>query len=1063
MAFTSSKWCLLLFVLEVLILVGGHYPVRNGKELERYLCNEKLGEDKTLILNHSVNYEVSHNGFCIVNATGSIIIKSDSHFATVTCTHQNNNTTPQSNPGFAFINLSVVLKGVVFHSCGTTLPSTLHQRVNSSLFRFSNVHAATILFIQCAAIVSNINITNYYGFALVAVNFQNSSFFNMLISNNTGLNLSDSSVNSVGSGMLMLFADLDNNNRGTQDNDYLVITLFNCTFIGNTELISVKAKSCIPNYFYHLTKPQFTIVNAAALSIIFNQQTFLPVVRIKKSHLVDNKGSLAAAVLILMFNTTKGLIEICENSFFKHNINTNPCYGSALIFLMIQYCHIQECPAYPSSIQVLNISNTTISDHNDIPYGAVYLGVVKPTTTIDFYFKNVVFTRNIADESGACILATVYRHPVTEVGKVGVTLESIVAFKNSQHTALSPSNTGIFYFNNIRRVIINGSSSEPSNFSCNYGSVIYGLSSNIYLKGHVLFQNNKAKSGAAIHLLESILYFKDNSNVTFYNNMVKEGGGSIFGMKTIYNRYPECVLQIPFSNKSIAKFVNNSACVSGNAIYVSPIYSCYSIKPNKIVKSTTEYLRQFSITSTFDHDLLDISSNPYMIKVCDNKTLEVNHYPGETIHLSVSALDRSGNHVHSVVSVSFAEYDSNGKQSNVYVLSNEEFQVLKESYKNICSIINITIENHIGFLPLTNYQEIYILLSPFSSSNIRNISMKLSNCPLGFALMKGTCQCDYAVGNFSKAYQLSMQCDINMLSISMSQLFGNPWLGTLYMKNSFGITGDCPFEFCQQIVHYHSFVLVKGKYMLRNSANRSEHVPICLSDRSGVLCGTCMESYSVVFGSRGCYKCSNKWLWTILMYAVAGSLLIYLLYGLRLTLTTGTLNGIIFYAQASNGSLIGVLKEYYGTKSILRQLCTFCISFLSFLNLNLGFPLCFYNGMNELWKAGLSLVFPIYLLTIVVILIILSRYSTWLSNRISHSSVQVLVTVVHLSFSNLLLTIIYVFISSVIYTSDKHYRVWYWDGSVEYMGQSHRILVIISLVVTLSLILPYIVFLLVAT
>ena len=67
-----------LFLLEVLILVGGCYLVRNGKELERYLCNEKLGEDKTLILNHSVNYDVSHNGFCIVNATGSIIIMSDS-------------------------------------------------------------------------------------------------------------------------------------------------------------------------------------------------------------------------------------------------------------------------------------------------------------------------------------------------------------------------------------------------------------------------------------------------------------------------------------------------------------------------------------------------------------------------------------------------------------------------------------------------------------------------------------------------------------------------------------------------------------------------------------------------------------------------------------------------------------------------------------------------------------------------------------------------------------------------------------------------------------------------
>ena len=92
--------------------------------------------------------------------------------------------------------------------------------------------------------------------------------------------------------------------------------------------------------------------------------------------------------------------------------------------------------------------------------------------------------------------------------------------------------------------------------------------------------------------------------------------------------------------------------------------------------------------------------------------------------------------------------------------------------------------------------------------------------------------------------------------------------------------------------------------------------------------------------------------------------------------------------------------------------------------------------MTDLWKRGLSLVFPIYLLIIVVVLII------------------------HLSFSKLLLTIIDVFTSSIIYTSDKQYRVWYRDGMLEYMGESHRSLVIISLVLTVPLILPYIAFLL---
>ena len=1067
----ALKWWFLIYVLEVFILTGGGcHGVKNGRELEWYLCNETLGEDVNLTLNHSVNYEVSHNGFCIVNTNGSIIIESDSlEFATINCSHLDYSI-PNSTFGLAFINTSVVLTRVVFHGCGATLPSTLHQRVNSSLFRFSNVHAATILFIQCTTNITNVNITYYYGFALVAVNLQSSSFANLHVNKSIGINV-PSTKDSLGSGVLMLFFDLHNNDRVIQGIDYPNITLFNCTFVGNIDLVYNKAKLCIPNLYHSMKNAPFTIVNAAALTVIFNQQKFHPAVSMKQTHFLHNFGNLAAAVLILMLNTTKGYIEISGDSSFDHNINFYPCYGSALVVYMIQDSSLNE-QSTSSRIQLLNISNTTIKDHNGIPkffddvYGAVYLGVASPVSAMEFYFKNVTFTGNAAEKSGVCILATVYGYPVTEVGNVGVILESIKAYNNSQsNIEFSPSNAGIFSFNNIHQVTINGSSSQPSIFQNNYGSVIDAFSSMIYLNGHVIFKNNQATSGAAIRVLESVLNINEGLNVTFCNNTAEQLGGAIFGTKTIFSRNTECVIQIPFSKKAIVNFFDNSARLSGNTIFASPLYNCYCFNSSKIVNSTEEYLKQFNIANTSNNDLLDISSDTYMIKVCDNNALEVNHYPGETIHLNVSALDESGNHVHSIVSVSLANNDSNGHRIKYsHLLSYKEYQVVKESRNNACSSINITIIHNDGIPSSLNYQVIYVLLSPFSSNDVTKIPIRLNNCPIGFTLVQGICQCDPAIEIFSKAFQLSTKCDINNLTISLSKYIARPWLGGLKIKdnNIFGVSGECPLAFCKPNVYYHSFVFVNDSYMLAVSSNVLELVPICLSNRVGVLCGTCIDSYSVVFGSSGCYKCSNKWLWTILLYAVAGPLVIYLLYALRLTLTAGTLNGIMFYAQAANGGLIAVMKEYYGTNVMLRQLCTFCVSFLSFLNLNLGFPLCFYNGMTELWKTGLSLVFPIYLLIIDVVLIILSRYSTWLSNRISHSSVQVLVTVVHLSFSNLLLTIIYVFVSSVIYTSDKHYRVWYWDGSVEYMGQSHRILVIISLVVTLSLILPYIVFLLIA-
>ena len=118
--------------------------------------------------------------------------------------------------------------------------------------------------------------------------------------------------------------------------------------------------------------------------------------------------------------------------------------------------------------------------------------------------------------------------------------------------------------------------------------------------------------------------------------------------------------------------------------------------------------------------------------------------------------------------------------------------------------------------------------------------------------------------------------------------------------------------------------------------------------------------------------------------------------------------------------------------------------------------------MTELWKAIFTFTLPLYLLTIVIVLIILSRFSTRFSNRITHSSVQVLITVVHLSFSKLILQLINVMTYAEVYTfNDVHY-VWYLDGTVKYGRYSHCILMIVTLIVVLGLPLPYILLLLFA-
>ena len=87
-------------------------------------------------------------------------------------------------------------------------------------------------------------------------------------------------------------------------------------------------------------------------------------------------------------------------------------------------------------------------------------------------------------------------------------------------------------------------------------------------------------------------------------------------------------------------------------------------------------------------------------------------------------------------------------------------------------------------------------------------------------------------------------------------------------------------------------------------------------------------------------------------------LIVALLYLLNLTLDNGTIGGIIFYANLA--AVCMLYHEFYNPSSTW-----FATAFLSFINLQVGMSLCFYNGMTNTVKIALLFVFPVYLLVIV--------------------------------------------------------------------------------------------------
>ena len=122
--------------------------------------------------------------------------------------------------------------------------------------------------------------------------------------------------------------------------------------------------------------------------------------------------------------------------------------------------------------------------------------------------------------------------------------------------------------------------------------------------------------------------------------------------------------------------------------------------------------------------------------------------------------------------------------------------------------------------------------------------------------------------------------------------------------------------------------------------------------------------------------------------------------------------------------------------------------FISWLNLDFGIQACFYNGFNSYVKTWLRLVFPLYLLCLIFVIVFVSRYSRIMSKLCSFNAVPVLATLIWLIYSSLSRTAITIFQSAPL---DNSLSLWLYDGSIEYLGMEHAVLIVAGLLILICL------------
>ena len=217
----------------------------------------------------------------------------------------------------------------------------------------------------------------------------------------------------------------------------------------------------------------------------------------------------------------------------------------------------------------------------------------------------------------------------------------------------------------------------------------------------------------------------------------------------------------------------------------------------------------------------------------------------------------------------------------------------------------------------------------------------------------------------------------------------------------------------------------------------------CEPHHTGLLCGECEEGYSLTLGDGKCVQCSNTYLLLILPLALSGLFLVIILFALNLTVTEGSINGIIFYANvlAMNRAVL------------LSGETSYLYTFLAWINLDIGISTCLLNGMNAYSEIWLQFVFPVYLWMIILVIIQFYRKFPSLANRLGGvNAVKVLATLLLLSYTKLQQTVVTILSFTTLEYPDGTVRhVWLYDANVEFFKWKHLYLGIAGILVLVFL------------
>ena len=608
------------------------------------------------------------------------------------------------------------------------------------------------------------------------------------------------------------------------------------------------------------------------------------------------------------------------------------------------------------------------------------------------------------------------------------------------------------------------------------GGGIMTVSSNIKVKVDtsnelLIFEDNHASKGGGLYfeMSSSLVILKSDANtthseiVTFHNNSALYGGAiyvSDDGMCSLTTlddcpfqalaMYSPMLVEDDITDtrcKNVLHFNDNMVTSSGEDLFGGLLDRCkvsmfaepnvnnvnmdYSFSNGTVITNGYEYLMSIS-NIVGEH----ISSEPIRVCFCkegsgqpdcDYQPLPIVVKKGQqrNITLSLSVVDQIHKPLKEAIIISQFE-------SGNYICQNH----IQNADGN-CQEIDFAIDSD----NVTEQLVISVGEGPCKDTKKSQAEVTLfyqcNKCPIGFERDEtiDSCQCDcdsQLWPHFTNCSGYLLVRDSNVWVTYINESEDSSHYLVQYLIHPY-----CPYNYCHD-----SDAMIKINLSEPNGSDAQ-----CVNNRAGLICGRCARGFSLSIGSSRCVTCPRLWplitVGIIIGSIIGGIALVALLLIFNLTVATGTLNGIILYANivSSNSSTF-----FPPTVSI------FIIFFISWLNLEAGFDSCFFEGLDAYWKTLLQLVFPSYIIFLVAVVIIVSEHSPRFAKMIGkRNPVATLATLILFSYTKLLGSIISSLSFTVLnYPNDTRQLVWLPDASVGFLSGKHICLFVIALLILLT-------------